>query len=73
MKNNKVVCPSCLGSKTPMTPKKDTGFEYKACTLCEGTGEVSPELEEDFILSLNESSLEEDNLKPKKWIIPNDK
>lgn len=60
MKSNNVTCPSCLGSKIPMTPKKDTGFEYKECTLCKGTGEVSPELEEDFILSLNESSLETD-------------
>lgn len=62
MKSTKVQCPACLGSRTPMTPKKDAGFEYKTCSLCEGKGEVSPELEEDFILSLNESSLEEDDI-----------
>lgn len=53
----KVMCPKCLGSKTPMTSKKEGGFEYKTCTLCDGKGEVSPELEEDFILSLNEDNL----------------
>lgn len=62
MKNNNVTCPSCLGSKKPMTPKKGkAGFEYIECTLCNGTGEVLPELEEDFILSLNEDNLETDN------------
>lgn len=61
MQNNKVQCPKCLGSKTPMTPKKDAGFEYKNCSLCEGTGEVTPELEEDFILSLNEDIYNNNN------------
>ncbi len=60
MGHNKVTCPKCLNAKTLMTPKKDVGFEYLDCNLCEGTGEVLPELEEDFILSLNESSLETD-------------
>lgn len=55
------MCPKCLGAKTLMTPKKKRGFEYKKCTLCEGSGDVSFELEEDFILSLNEDNLEINN------------
>lgn len=58
---SKTLCPKCLGSGQPMTPKKDTGFEYKICSLCEGKGEVSLELEEDFILSLNEDNINNQN------------
>lgn len=61
MCKGKVMCPKCLGSKQPMTSKKEgVGLEYKTCTLCEGSGEVSQELEEDFILSLNEDSINND-------------
>ena len=57
--NNK-LCPKCIGSTKVMIPKTNNkkGFEYIDCTLCNGTGVVSKELEEDFILSLNEDSLE---------------
>jgi len=41
-----------------MEPKKTAGFEYKPCSLCKGKGEVLPELEEDFILSINEDNFE---------------
>lgn len=58
---SKVICPSCLGSGEPMTSKKEgVGLEYKPCTLCKGKGEVSPTLEEDFILSLNEDAINND-------------
>lgn len=57
MRNN-VECPKCLGAKEIMTPKKTRGFEYEKCTLCQGTGLVPQELEDDYILSLNEDRLE---------------
>ena len=60
--SRKVLCPKCLGSGQPMTAKKDVGFEYKKCNICEGTGEVTPELEEDFILSLNEDNINEEEI-----------
>lgn len=53
------ICPKCIGSKVVMegnTFKK--GFHYKNCNLCNGTGTVSKELEEDFNLSINEDNLE---------------
>jgi DnaJ-class molecular chaperone len=54
------LCPSCVGSTQVMIPKTNgsKGFEYIDCSLCNGTGVVSKELEEGFILSLNEDSLE---------------
>lgn len=58
MKNKKVICPKCLGAQEIMEPKKTAGFEYKPCSLCKGKGEVLPELEEDFILSINEDNFE---------------
>ena len=58
MNSKLVTCPKCLGVGELMEPKKTAGFEYKACSLCKGKGEVLPELEEDFILSINEDNFE---------------
>jgi len=56
-----VTCPKCLGSGEPMTSKKEgVGLEYKTCDLCEGEGNVSQIIEEDFILSLNEDAINND-------------
>ena len=55
------LCPKCVGAKEIMEPNtkpKTIGFSYNTCTLCKGEGTVSPELEEDFLLSLNEDNLE---------------
>ncbi len=55
------TCNQCLGTGRPMTSKKDEpGLEYKTCTLCEGEGVVKAELNEDYILSLNEDSINSD-------------
>lgn len=57
--DNKVECPACLGAKTVMEGRKESkGFEYKKCNLCKGEGVVSKEIEEDYLLSLNEDLLE---------------
>lgn len=39
-------------------PKPQLGFSYNTCTLCKGEGTVNEELEEDFLLSLNEDNIE---------------
>ena len=54
MKNK--LCPSCIGSTQVMIPKTNNkkGFEYQECTLCNGSGVVSEETEEDYLLSINE-------------------
>lgn len=54
----KVQCTQCLGSKQYMVPKKTTGFEYKDCTLCDENGEISPDVAEDFNLSLDENTID---------------
>lgn len=58
MKNK--LCPSCVGSIQVMIPKTNgkKGFEYQDCTLCNRTGVVSEETEEDYLLSLNEESID---------------
>jgi len=56
--NGSRECPKCLGVKEIMTPKKTRGFQYEKCDLCNGSGNVSKELEEDYILSLNEDVFE---------------
>lgn len=54
------TCPKCLAVGTVMIPKLNgqKGFEYVECNLCEGKGEVTSELNDDFLLSLNEDLLE---------------
>jgi len=53
------ICPKCIGAKIIMEPNNNKkGFHYKDCTLCNATGTVSKELEEDFNLSINEDNLE---------------
>ena len=53
MKNNLKECPQCLGAKEIMEPKKTKGFEYKTCSLCNGTGEVDSQIADDFIFAMN--------------------
>ena len=59
MKNK--LCPSCVGSTQVMIPKTNNkkGFEYQTCTLCNGTGVVSEEIEEDYLLSINEDLIDD--------------
>ena len=59
MKNK--LCPSCVGSTQVMIPKTNgkKGFEYVTCTLCNGTGVISEELEEDYLLSINEDLIDD--------------
>ena len=60
MKNLK-LCPSCVGSTQVMIPKTNNkkGFEYQTCTLCNGSGVVSEETEEDYLLSINEDLIDD--------------
>ena len=55
-----VPCPKCLSAGQLMEPKETRGFKYKDCSLCGGNGSVSQELEDDYILSLNEDNFEEE-------------
>ena len=59
MKNK--LCPSCVGSTQVMIPKTNNkkGFEYQTCTLCNGTAVVSEEIEEDYLLSINEDLIDD--------------
>ena len=59
MKNK--LCPSCVGSTQVMIPKTNgkKGFEYQDCTLCNGTGVVSEEIEDDYLLSINEDLIDD--------------
>lgn len=59
MKNK--LCPSCVGSTQVMIPKTNNkkGFEYQTCSLCNGTGIVSEETVEDYLLSLNEDLIDD--------------
>lgn len=59
MKNK--LCPKCIGSTKVMIPKTNgkKGFEYTDCKLCNGTGIVSEEIEEDYLLSLNEDLIDD--------------
>lgn len=57
---NKVECPVCLGVGETMEGRKDSkGFEYKKCNLCKEKGVVDKEIEEDFILSLDEDQIDD--------------
>ncbi len=55
------LCPSCVGSTQVMIPKTNgiKGFEYVDCFLCNGTGIVSEETEEDYLLFLNEDLIDD--------------
>lgn len=54
------LCPQCIGAKEIMAPKSEgRGFVYKKCNLCDGNGYVNSELEEDYILSLDEESIDD--------------
>ena len=60
MENNKTECPKCLSTGETMEGRKESkGFQYKTCTLCNGTGVVSEEIEEDYLLSLNEDLIDD--------------
>ncbi len=58
MKNK--LCSKCIGATNVMIPKTNgkKGFQYENCSLCNGTGVISEEIEEDYLLSLNEDLLE---------------
>jgi hypothetical protein len=55
------LCPSCVGSTKVMIPKTNgsKGFEYIDCSLCNGIGVISEELEEDYLLSINENLIDD--------------
>ena len=59
MKNK--LCCKCIGSTQVMIPKTNNkkGFEYQTCSLCNGTGIVSEETVEDYLLSLNEDLIDD--------------
>ena len=59
MKNK--LCPKCVGATNVMIPKTNNkkGFEYQDCTLCNGTGVVSEETVEDYLLSINEDLIDD--------------
>ena len=58
---NLKLCPSCIGSTKVMIPKTNgmKGFQYIKCSLCNGTGVVSEETVEDYLLSLNENLIDD--------------
>ena len=58
MKNK--LCSKCVGATNVMIPKTNgkKGFDYISCTLCNGTGVISEEIEEDYLLSLNEDLID---------------
>jgi len=58
--NNK-LCPKCVGATNVMIPKTNgkKGFEYQTCSLCNGTGVISEEIEEDYLLSINEDLIDD--------------
>lgn len=55
------LCPKCVGATNVMVPKTNgkKGFEYQTCTLCNGTGIVSEEIAEDYLLSINEDLIDD--------------
>ena len=53
MNNNLIECPQCLSVGTLMVPKQTKGFEYKTCSLCNGTGEVDSQIADDYIFAMN--------------------
>lgn len=60
MKNNNIECPKCLSTGEVMEGRKESkGFQYIKCSLCNGTGVISEEIEEDYLLSLNEDLIDD--------------
>lgn len=59
MKNK--LCCKCVGSTQVMIPKTNgkKGFQYETCSLCNGTGTISEEMEEDYLLSINEDLIDD--------------
>ena len=59
MKNK--LCCKCVGATNVMIPKINgkKGFDYVTCTLCNGSGVVSEETEEDYLLSINEDLIDD--------------
>lgn len=58
MKNK--LCPKCLSTGEVMEGRKESkGFQYITCTLCNGTGVISEEMEEDYLLSINEDLIDD--------------
>lgn len=59
MKNNNTECPKCLSTGEVMEGRKESkGFQYITCNLCNGTGLISEEIEEDYLLSINEDLID---------------
>ena len=54
------LCCKCVGATNVMVPKLNgkKGFDYITCSLCNGTGIISEEIEEDYLLSLNEDLID---------------
>jgi hypothetical protein len=61
MRKGLEICPKCIGAKEVMVAKESRGFEYKGCDLCNVKGYVTSELEEDYVLSLNENIIDFDD------------
>ena len=55
------LCSKCVGATNVMVPKTNgkKGFEYVECNLCEGNGFISEEVEEDYLLSINEDLIDD--------------
>jgi hypothetical protein len=53
-------CPKCLGAKEIMVPRTTRGFDYEECELCSATGTVDDTLHEDYLLSLNEDAINQE-------------
>ena len=53
-----VECPQCVGAKEIMVPKETKGFKYEKCTLCNGTGKVTPQLADDYVFAMNEDNFD---------------
>lgn len=58
---SEILCCKCVGSTKVMIPKTNgkKGFEYIDCSLCNGTGVISEEIEEDYLLSINEDLIDD--------------
>ena len=59
MSKKTTTCPHCLGAKETMVPRETRGFKHEKCKLCNGTGEVTHELAEDYVISLNEDIVDD--------------
>ena len=58
--NNNTECPKCLSTGEVMEGRKESKvFQYIKCSLCDGTGGISEEIEEDYLLSINEDLIDD--------------